>query len=220
MARNWRLLIGGVALVVVTAFICTQAQSQEKDKDKAAKKPEAGQAQAPSPDEIKDMMDKYKELNAPGPQHKQFAKAVGKWDAVSRMWTDPSAPPTESKGQAEYRLACGGRYLISNYKGDMMKEPFEGMGIDGYDNFRQEYTSIWIDNFSTAILNLTGHADETGKIITFTGKMDEPLTKERDKPLKTILRWVNDDKFVFEWYDLAPDGKETKIMEIEYTRAK
>jgi len=37
-----------------------------------------------------------------------------------------------------------------------MGMPFEGMGLDGYDNASKEYISIWIDNMGTGIMYMKG----------------------------------------------------------------
>ncbi len=35
-----------------------------------------------------------------------------------------------------------------------MGMPFEGMGIDGYDNLAKQYVSTWVDNMGTGIMNI------------------------------------------------------------------
>jgi hypothetical protein len=215
MTRMSKLATGGLALLVVGLLVSTQVLSQGKEKP--TKKEAGGQ---PSEKEMAEMMAKWKQLNALGPQHKELAKSVGRWDTLTRIWMAPNAPPTESKGKSECRLIYGGRYLVSDFKGEMMGEPFEGMAIDGYDNAKKKYVSIWLDSGSTCIVMLTGEADASGKVITYTGKVDDPMTGQKDKPIRSVVRLQSDDKFMFEWYETGPDGKEAKTMEIEYARAK
>jgi hypothetical protein len=166
------------------------------------------------------MMKLWEKYSTPSAHHKDFEKYVGKWNASMKMWMDPSAPPVESPGSAEYTLLLGGRWLMQNFKGTMMGMPFEGLGLSGYDNFREEYVSTWMDNVSTAGIKITGKRNaETGEL-TMTGPMDEPMTGERDKTFKAVEKWLGPDSFVFAAYDNIPGKGEVKVMEITYTRMK
>jgi len=63
-----------------------------------------------------------------------------------------------------------------------------------------------------------GSADQSGKVITLYGKMDEPTTGENDKNVKYVYRLQSKDKYLFEIHDLSlPEGS-TKVMEVTYTR--
>ena len=168
----------------------------------------------------KAMMEKWKAVMTPGEPHKRMAKAVGKWNSVARMWMQgPGSPPMESKGTAELSLLLGGRFLRRDVSSTMMGMPFQGIGIDGYDNFTKQYHSYWIDSMGTTSMNLKGTSTDGGKTVTYTGAMDEPMTGERNKHVKAIVRHIDDDKTVFEMYDSA-GGKEWKAFEVTYTRAK
>jgi hypothetical protein len=102
----------------------------------------------------------------------------------------------------------------------MMGEPYEGIGIDGFDRIKQKYVAVWMGTDSTGIFMMEGTADETGKVVTYVGKMDDPLTGQKDKPYKSIAREIDKDTVVFEMYEGAPDGGEFKNMEIRYMRRK
>jgi hypothetical protein len=52
------------------------------------------------------------------------------------------------------------------------------------------------------------------------GKMDEPMTGERDKLVKYVTRLMGKDKQVFEIHDLVLPEGQTKVMEAVYTRRK
>jgi hypothetical protein len=88
----------------------------------------------------------------------------------------------------------------------------------GYDNFRREYVSIWVDNLSTTLSTSSGRLDQTGKIITVYGEMDEPISGELGKMSKMVTRIVDENTFVFEIHDLAIGGDDTMVMEITYQR--
>jgi uncharacterized protein DUF1579 len=175
--------------------------------------------QGPSSD-TEAMMKEYLKFAQPGPNHKLLESCAGRWDLVARMWMGPGAPATESKGTAERKMVLGGRYVAEELQGQMLGHPFSGMGLTGYDNFKKMYTWVWADSMSTAIMSSLGTPDESGKVITFTGEMDEPLTGEKGKKVKSVLRLEGPDKQIFEMYDHLPDGTEWKALEVTYTRKK
>jgi hypothetical protein len=97
---------------------------------------------------------------------------------------------------------------------------FEGMGVIGYDNFRQQYVTGWVDNMNTAVFTSTGKADPSGKTFTFTGKADVPGLNKKDVSHRSVLTFQGNDRITEEMFSPGPDGKEFKTMEITYSRAK
>jgi hypothetical protein len=161
-----------------------------------------------------EMMKKFE----PGKEHAELKKLEGSYDVDVKMWMDPSQPPMQSKGSAEFKMVMNGRFLRQDYKGDMMGQPFTGIGHDGYDNVLKKYVSTWMDDFSTGIMYMQGESKDGGKTIEVSGEQGCPMT---DKPIKmrTVHKKIDDNKFVFEMYNTV-DGKETKGMELTYTRKK
>jgi hypothetical protein len=68
---------------------------------------------------------------------------------------------------------------------------------------------------------LTGEGtyDPAKKEITFTGTMDDFITGERNKPVKYVMRIVDNDSHILEIHDLAL-GEKSKVGEMMYTRKK
>ncbi|MBI3276412.1 MAG: DUF1579 domain-containing protein [Chlamydiae bacterium] len=135
------------------------------------------------------------------------------------MKMDPSQPAQESKGISENHWIMGGRFLSQSAKGESMGQPFEGMGITGYDNVRGEYTSIWIDNMGTGIENATAQYDPATKTFSEKGSCSSPITGDKDKHFRAEWKIVDKDHYTYEMYTSGPDGKEFKNIEISYTRA-
>jgi hypothetical protein len=158
------------------------------------------------------------EAGTPGKEHAMLAKSSGTWKAETTMWMSPDAPPIPSTGIAVNKMILGGRYQEMSFKGDMMGAPFEGVGTTGYDIARKVWTSTWVDNMSTAIMNMEGTWDEATKTITFSGKMYcAPNGKMCD--MKETFKMVDDNTQVMEMY--GPDmktGKQFKNMQIKLTR--
>lgn len=177
------------------------------------------QDKKPTPEQMAAMMEKWKVASSPNENHKKLDALVGSWEVETRFWMNgPDQPPSVSKGTAEYHWILGGRFLEETVKSEMMGMPFEGYGLNGYDNLRKKYTFSWVDNTSTGLFTGDGTADPTGKVITSFGKMDDPMTGEMDKEVKYVLRIVSKDKLVFEMYDLQTSDKMNG--ELVYTRKK
>jgi hypothetical protein len=177
-----------MVIPVLTIFVTAVPAQEKKSK---------------SPEEM--LTELWLKVSAPGEHHAVFKEMEGDWNFHMKMWMDPSQPPMESDGTCKSEAMLGGRYLRS-------------MELLGYDNFRGEYNMVWVDNLGTGITTAKGQPDSTGKIITFTGKMDEPTTGERDKNVRYVYRIDDPDHHVFEGWDLVGTPQEFKVMEITYTR--
>src|SRR3954470_10057382 len=134
------------AVIAAVMFASPFAWAAEPAKADAAKPAEAAKpaaAPAGAPNE-KEMMEKYMKAAAPGPEHAEMTKMAGKWTMDVSMWMAPGTPAQKSKGTSTYTSVMGGRYLQQEAKGDMNGQPFEGMGLDGYDNVTKTYVSSWV----------------------------------------------------------------------------
>jgi hypothetical protein len=100
-----------------------------------------------------------------------------------------------------------------------MGMPFEGLGLMGYDNTSGRFQTSWVDNMGTMIMYMTGQYDPAAKSITYTGQMDDIVKPGTKVNVRQVIRLVSHDSHVMEWYETR-DGKEAKIMEITYSRAK
>jgi hypothetical protein len=74
-----------------------------------------------------------------------------------------------------------------------------------------------MDSMGTAIMRSTGKGDASGKTITMSGTMDDPMQK-KSMPFKETIKVVDNDHHVFEMWSPGPGGKMFKMMEITYTR--
>lgn len=163
-------------------------------------------------------MEKWVKMATPGAPHEYLAKLAGSWDAKVKMWMDPAAPPEESAGTSENTMALDGRWLEQHYTGTMMGQPFHGIGFTGYDNYKQQYVSTWMDTASTSVMIMTGATDASG-LMTTTGSMDDCITGAVTQ-MKSTLTIVDKDHHKMEMWASGPDGKMFKNMEIEYSRKK
>jgi hypothetical protein len=175
----------------------------------------------PAPPSQEEMMKRWQEAATPGEGHKVLEQFVGEWETTTRMWMEgPAKPAAESKGTSVVSWVMDGRFIQQESTGQMMGMPHRGVGFTGYDNFKKKYVMSWIDNTATALYTGEGTADRDGKVMTFYGKMDEPMTGEKNKTIRYVTRIIDRDKHVFEIYDLVGTPNEFKALEIIYTRKK
>ena len=175
-------------------------------------------APAGTPDQ-KAMMEAWAKFATPGPGHRALQPLVGTWNAKITSWMAPGSAPIVSDGISEIGWVLGGRYLEQKHEGSFLGQPFSGIGYTGYDNYKKQYLGTWMDNMGTSILSMAGTADAAGKIIAMEGKMDDFVTG-RVLAIRSTLRILDDDHNVYEMFAPGPDGKEYKMMQIDYTRKK
>jgi Protein of unknown function (DUF1579) len=162
----------------------------------------------------KEAMQAMAKAATPGEFHKHLNRAVGSWNTSMKMWMAPDQKPIESKGTMDAKWILGGRYVESVYKGDFMGQPFEGHGIDGYDNVAKKFVSSWIDNAGTGIMNQSGTCDAGCKAVTQSGEMMDPVTGQ-PVTMKQVITYADDKHFKMEMYATDPSGNSMKVMEMD-----
>ncbi len=152
---------------------------------------------------------------------KLLAKEEGVWDADIKMMapgTDGKIEATTSKGVETNRLMAG-KWLISDFKGEMFGSTFEGHGTYGYDAKKNKYVGTWVDTMSVRIDALEGTYDEKTKTLTLNSESESP----DGKPMKMRLdtQFNDDGTRTFSLWAQADGQKEfSKGMEIKYTKRK
>jgi hypothetical protein len=167
------------------------------------------------------MMQNMMAYGTPGPMHQMLASWDGTWTGETTMWEYEGAAPQKSTGTAVSTMILGGKYSSTTHSGDMMGMPFEGRSIMGYDNSTKKFHSVWIDNWSTGIMNMSGTWDEASKTLNMSGTMPDIHRPGRECTLREVFKVIDDNTQVMEMY--GPDsktGKEMKMMEMKMTRKK
>jgi hypothetical protein len=164
------------------------------------------------------MMKAYMDAATPGAPHKAMQNLVGTWTSTIKMYDNPGAP-TESKGKSTYTSVMDGRYIQEHAEGNFNGMPFHGYGTYGYDNVTKKYVGTWIDNMGTGIMQTTGTSPDGGTTINWEGTSSDPMSG-KTQTYHSMMKMVNKDQYHFEMSGPGPDGKEMKMMEIEYMRSK
>jgi hypothetical protein len=167
---------------------------------------------------MQEMMKKAEIAGTPGSAHKTLEPLVGNWTTDVKCWMTPGGAPTTTKGTSKSSWAMNGRFVQEEFSGEFMGKPFKGMSLTGYDNTKGKYNNVWVDDMHTSMFTSEGTAENEGKVITLVGKMDCPMTGEKDVAMKQVLRIVSNDKHIFEMHD-PRQSPNTKVMEITYTRS-
>jgi len=167
----------------------------------------------------KAMMEAWQRAATPGEGHKKLDALVGTFDAKVRSTVDPSRSPEDSVGTSTNSWVLGGRYVEQEFDGEFMGEPYRGIGYTGYDNVQKKFVSVWMDTAGTGMMFLTSAADKTGKTISGSARIWDPLT-EKPLPVESKIIITDNDHHSFELWAKAPNGKMIKLMDIQYTRKK
>jgi hypothetical protein len=159
------------------------------------------------------MMAEMAKLGMPGPVHAALKSQVGTWNATVTSW-DTGPQPVTTTGTETRQMILGDRYLQSHYTGTFMGQPYEGWGLTGYDNKTKQLTNVWADNMSTAWMTLQGTMSPDNKLMTCTGSVAGP-----DGPMAvhTETKIDSDTQNTYTMFGKM-NGKDTKLMEIVYTR--
>lgn len=197
------------AALAVTALLAFPALAEDKPKT----------GEAPKPPSEEEMMKAWMAAATPGEAHKRLEPIVGTFTVKTKSWMDPSKPPEETVGTSENKWVLGNRYVEQRVEGQMMNQPFSGIGYTGYDNYKKKYVGTWMDNMGTMIMVSTGTGDASGKKFTSWSNIDDVVMKKPVK-IKALLTILDNDHHVFEMWGPAPDGKNFKMLEINYARKK
>ena len=162
------------------------------------------------------MIEAYQKQSIPGAPHKQLASLEGNWTTQTKEWMEPNKSPRESTGSCEMKMLLGGRFLQQECSGNMMGQPFSGIGISGYDNIGGKYVSTWMDSMATGIFMMEGTASANGKTLTLRGEHEAPNGGHMKH--RAVWRIADRDNQTFEMYGTHQGSEEMKMMEITYTR--
>ncbi|HTI69256.1 MAG TPA: DUF1579 domain-containing protein [Candidatus Limnocylindria bacterium] len=160
-----------------------------------------------------ELMKKVEAAGTPGPAHQALNAFVGEWKAEVKCWMEPDGPPNVSQGTSKTKWILNGRFLEEDFHGEMMGKPFTGRCLLGFDNSKQTFNSIWVDDIHTSLFTSEGKGEKANTVITLEGKSVCPATGQKDVPVKQIFRVLNPDKHVLEMFN-----GDMKSMEITYTR--
>lgn len=243
MVSAVRCLPGNVALrVLALAAMCfalaAPAQAAKKAEATAAT---ASEARLPGDDIAEGILSRAK------PSEREHTAVLtpltGTWDYVESFWTSPNAEPEHATGSVTNEMIMDGHYLSSKSAGSMNigreQIPFEGQELIGYDNAQKALSFVAVDTLTTGMMIGGGKLDEKtravsrtagmksgdakfdGKerVVRETGHFTNPLTG-MTQGFRSELTFVDDDHYKRTIFAADKSGKETKLIDIDYSRRK
>ncbi len=163
----------------------------------------------------------------PGEAHRALEPLVGTWRTTARVTLGrPGSPPTVTAGRSVIRWMMDGRFLVEEHEGQRMLPhesgelrpgAYRSAAWIGYENLRQTYTMTQVDNTRTGVLVLSGSLLPSGRVFSFYGAVDDPLSGVRGRAVRYVLRVLGRDRVLVTVYDLHA-CESCKILEITYER--
>jgi hypothetical protein len=155
----------------------------------------------------------------PGKMHEHLAQGVGEWTGKNTMWMGAGSDPIETTCTSTVTSLMDGRYFQVEMKGEMPgMGPYRGLGLYGFDNVSQKFSSTWIDNHGTGMMQGTGTISDDGKTITWNYTFNCPITK-KPAAMRDVETVTGPNTKTLEMFGADPKtGKEYKMMRLELTK--
>ncbi|QDU60196.1 hypothetical protein Pan216_10340 [Planctomycetes bacterium Pan216] len=144
-------------------------------------------------------------------------REAGTWEAEVKMYMPGSEGPVTSKGTETNRIIGEGVWLISEFNGDFGGTKFTGFGEYGYDPVKKKYVGAWVDSMTPFLSTMEGEYDPSTKSLTMMSKGRDVRTG-KEITTKMVTKYESDTERSLTMLNLTPDGKEVKMMEINYTK--
>ena len=156
--------------------------------------------------------------------HQLLGELAGTWNYILKISIGPNKPPIETNGVVVRQPIMDGRYYVADFNvemlpgadGKLQHAKFKGKSIEGYDNVKQKFVSVWIDNASTAVTTFEGNYDPATRTFNYRSET-EPHPGKKTK-VREQIKVVDRDHYMLEWFE-EHGGREIKTIEINYTRA-
>lgn len=169
---------------------------------------------------MRDGMARYEANRAVTATHARLAALAGSWDMAYRVSMGPGSPQWASfDGVATFEPVLGGRYLLQRTRSTSPMGTTEGLGLLGYDNRRERYESVWLDEASTSMnFSVTEDGTDPDAPASRTGRFYDPYLDQESATRETLT--FRDDGTLFLAVEVHQplDGSWWRFLEITYTR--
>lgn len=152
-----------------------------------------------------------------GPEQETFKKSAGSWEVEQKIWTMPGQPPMESKSTCKGTLLWDGRFLQTDFHGDMMGMPFHGRYLLSFDRVDKKYVAVWIDSLST-YMSVSRGTEKDG-VLTFQLNDPDFMTGQK-KPSEMVWSWEDEDTYVLTFREPFIGGEMRTTMQMKCMRVK
>lgn len=165
------------------------------------------------------MMAMYMEMARPVAEHKKLESLAGDWQATTKFWFGPAGEPQRYTGTARNRMILGGRFLQSDVRQKRGDMSMESLTLYGFDRRTSEYTLVGYDTLGTYYITAAGKPDSARGGVVLNGTYLQPpaLTEQR---YTFVWTEKSANEHVFTLYFLGADGKDMRVAETSFTRAR
>ena len=142
------------------------------------------------------------EMQFPKPtqEHAELQQSVGEWQGTITMFMP--GMPEQKAAASEIVRSAGPFWIQSEFTSEFMGMPYKGYGAHGFDPNSGQFTSTWIDNFSSFLSVMKGtHNAETDMIVMewdapdMTGQMAPHRSEQKhSKDSYTMTFYTSDVK--------------------------
>lgn len=157
-------------------------------------------------------------MATPNANHEILKMFEGKWDMAWSYRMSLEQPEEKGTGSAEHKMILGGRFIQMDGIVDMMGQKMKTLQFIGYDNRKNEYFQVGMDEFGTYAMFSTGKYDKDKKQLTFTGTDLDPMTK-KEYPYRIVITFADKNKIINETF-VSYGEKEFRMMELVLTKTK
>lgn len=149
-----------------------------------------------------------------------FESLVGAWEGMTRAYVEPGVLADEKPFKATILFVIGDSILEYNYRGAVLKRPFVGKLLFGYNEGRRRFEAAWIDSYlcRSAIMYLTGSEWLEGQesdCFAVTGTYPD-LEGGPDWSWRVEFRVLDAENIVVSHFNIKPTGEEYLAIETAY----
>lgn len=202
------IAIAGVAFVVGRGSVLVGGESAASAHP-AQDTPQMGQD--PSEFQMDEEMQAMMAAMQPGEHHKALEPLIGTFNAEVKFWMEPNSEPMVFNGTISREWVLGDRFVVERIAGDSDYGQFEGLGYIGYNNFDQQYESIWMESASTAIAQANGVFKTEEHKLVFMGNHRDPTGAMKFGYFEIDMS--DPDLHVATGYSFDENGKDFKNFE-------
>ena len=177
--------------------------------------PAASQGDEMDPARMKKAMERWMAMLEPGDMHKTMEKFLGRWSTVMVSGMGTAA------GESVFTWAVKGRVMIGRHSSSFQGKPTEAVSLSTWDPMKKKWVDCHASTMHYGLLWAEGVVvDKTHRIRVTYGAMDEVLSGEHDKAVKYVTRWIDNDTFVHEVWDLGIGESGAKVVTTTYKRKR
>jgi hypothetical protein len=149
-------------------------------------------------------------------QQSEGEQMLGHWAGTARTWFRPDELADTSEWRGEIRQVAGG-HLLMEYEGGMRGKPLRGTMLLAVNPKTGECSAAWVDSFHSSTEMMVSRGKLADGVIHVLGSYRVEGSPEWG--WRTELRPRGDEMTITMW-NVLPDGREAKAVEVEWWRMK